>query len=285
MNNTLDGKYQDLLRDILANGTKKADRTGVGTISVSGRMLKHDMSEGFPILTTKKVSLKNIAVELEGFLKGITSKAWYKGKGCNIWNEWSNTDLMPKGLSDDERKAWQMECDDLGPFYGYQWRNFNSQGYDQIQVLLDTLKTNPTSRRMVVTAWNPPQLQSMALDPCHFAFQVIVRGEYLDLVWTQRSVDSFLGMSYDLSSYGILLTLLSKQFGYKPGVLTGMFGDTHIYLNHIDQVNEQLSRDPFPLPTLEVSESFKTVLDFDSQTHIKLVGYQSHSAIRAPVAI
>lgn len=285
MNNNLDGKYQDLLRDIMANGTIKADRTGVGTISVSGRMLKHDMAEGFPILTTKKVSLKNIAVELEGFLKGITSKAWYKGKGCNIWNEWSNKDQMPAGLSDEERKAWQMECDDLGPFYGYQWRNFNSEGYDQIAVLLDTLKNNPTSRRMLVSAWNPPQLKSMALDPCHFAFQVIVRGEYLDLIWYQRSCDTALGLPYDLSSYGILLTLLSKQFGYKPGVLTGMLGDTHIYLNHIDLLHPLLERTPYELPTLKVSDSFKSVLDFDALEHISLEGYVSHPAIKLTIAV
>lgn len=283
--NTLDGAYQALLADVLENGTKKADRTGVGTISVSGRMLKHDMSEGFPILTTKRVPIKTVSIELEGFLRGITSKAWYQGKGCHIWDEWSNKDAMPQGLSDEDRKKWQLECDDLGPLYGYQWRNFNSQGCDQIQTLLDTLGKNPTSRRMVVSAWNPLQLKSMALDPCHFAFQVIVRGEYLDLVWFQRSCDCGLGIPFDLSSYGVLLSLLSKQFGYKPGVLTGMLGDTHIYLNHVDQVKEQLSRSPYDLPTLSISDDFKTVLDFDALNHIKLENYQSHPAIKMPIAV
>lgn len=283
--NTLDGKYQDLLRDIMENGTKKADRTGVGTISVSGRMLKHDMSEGFPILTTKSVPLRVVMVELEGFLRGITSKAWYTGKNCHIWDEWSNKDAMPKGLSAEEQKKWQLECDDLGPLYGYQWRNFNSQGCDQIAMLLDTLEKNPTSRRMVVSAWNPLQLKSMALDPCHFAFQVIVRGEYLDLVFSMRSVDVFLGMPFDIASYGVILTLLSKQFGYKPGMLTGMFGDTHIYLNHLEQVKTQLERKHFDLPTAVVSDSFKTILDFDSSSHLKLENYQHHPAIKASVAI
>ncbi len=278
--NLLDTQYINLLRDILKNGTDKTDRTGVGTRSVSGRMIQHDMSEGFPALTTKKLYFKTMATELEGFLKGITDKRWYQKRGCGIWNEWSNKKTRPENINQED---WY----DLGPIYGAQWRDFNGSGYDQIGYILNSLKNNPSDRRMIVSAWNPLQLDEMALPPCHFSFQVIIRGEYLDLLWNQRSVDCFLGLPFNIASYGLLLSLLAYQFSYKPGILTGFLGDTHIYNNHIDQVNEQISRldNAYDLPQLKINNSFNSVLELDVSKDIELINYQYHSPIKAPIAV
>ncbi len=280
----IDQRYKDLLSNILKNGTQKGDRTGTGTKSITGAMVQHNMADGFPILTTKRIAFKTMSVELEGFLKGITDKRWYKDRGCNIWNSWSRPDIIPEGISDEERKKIQLESNDLGPIYGAQWRNFNGAGYDQLGVVLNSLENKPNDRRMVVSAWNPLQLHQMALPPCHLLFQVVVRGEFLDLVWYQRSVDIFLGLPFNIASYGLILSLLTKQFNYKPGILTGFLGDTHIYNNHIKQVEELLSRELYPLPTLNISADFKDIREFD-HSMVSLDGYKYHPTIKAPVAI
>lgn len=282
--NNLDIQYLNNLKNILNNGTEKKDRTGVGTYSISGTMIRHDMSEGFPALTTKKLFFKTMSVELEGFLKGITDKQWYKDRKCNIWNQWCRPSKIPNNLSDDERKKFQLEENDLGFIYGYQWRNFNSENHDQIKILLKMLENNPSSRRMIVSSWNPLQLEEMALPACHTMFQVIVRNEYLDLLWNQRSADYFLGVPFNIASYGLLLSLLAKQFGYKPGILTGFFGDSHIYKNHKEQVLTQISREPYELPTLDISDQFNDVLTFESSM-ASLVNYNHHKVIKADIAV
>lgn len=536
--NTLDKQYIDLLNDILKNGTRKSDRTGVGTTSVSGRIFQHDMSEGFPVLTTKRVYFKTMSVELEGFLKGITDKQWFKDRKCNIWNDWSNPKTRPEGVS-------QEDWNDLGPLgYSFQLRNFNGQykpvpqiitnlnkvievqesdneyvgkiidgkygkftvisydgknkhgnpkftvkfhktgyiksnietnqintgnikdlyfpnvagvaclgdynkellgeeitnkllqtwnamiqrcynknhkayknygakgvyvhsswlifenylndiqeldnwnnklnnwneyqldkdlnggfeyskekciwitrkennnltaqnyyfnatdpdgllyeneiglsrfcklhnldeksvhasitnntkthngwkfyrkeqyknykeGFDQLSFVLDQIENNPTSRRIISSAWNPLQLDQQALPPCHYSWQVIVRGDYLDMLWNQRSVDCAVGLPFDIASYGLLLSLLAYQFGYKPGVLTGFLGDTHIYNNHHEQVAEQIARlkDAYELPQLKINDSFKDVREFNHSTDVELINYKYHPPIKAPIAV
>lgn len=278
--NSLDKQYINLLQDILKNGTNKGDRTGVGTRSVSGRMIQHNMPEGFPALTTKKLFFKIMSIELEGFIKGITDKRWYQERGCHIWDEWSNKKTRPEGVSQEE---WY----DLGPIYGSQWRNFNNNEYDQLGYILNALKNNPSDRRMIVSAWNPLVLDQQALPPCHYSWQVIVRGEYLDLLWNQRSVDVFLGLPFNIASYGLLLSLLAHQFNYKPGVLTGFLGDTHIYNNHTDQVNEQISRldKAYDLPQLKINNSFNNILALNVSNDVELINYKHHPVIKAPIAI
>lgn len=185
-------QYHNLLKDVLQNGTWKnqraVDKDGnqLRTLSVSGAMLRFDMRDGFPALTTKRVAFKVAAVELEGFVKGITSKSWYTDRKCNIWNEWCNPKKIPSGLNKEERIEFQKNEDDLGPFYGYQWTNFNGSGINQLKNAVDTLKKNPTDRRMIISAWNPQQLDECALPPCHYSYQLISDGEHLDLIWTQR---------------------------------------------------------------------------------------------------
>lgn len=285
--NTLDTQYVGLLTNILKNGTDKSDRTGTGTRSISGAMIRHDMAEGFPALTTKYLYFKTMATELEGFIKGVTDKRWYNERKCHIWDEWCNPKKIPSGLNDDDRKVAQFKENDLGPIYGYQWRNFNGDNFDQLQTVLNSLENKPTDRRMVVSAWNPLQLDEQALPPCHILWQVIVRGEALDLIWYQRSVDTFLGLPFNIASYGLLLSLLARQFGYKRGILTGFLGDTHIYNNHREQVEEQISRltDAYELPSLTINESFNDIREFDSSRDIELVNYKYHPVIKAPIAI
>jgi len=285
--NTLDNKYLDVASNILRTGTIKGNRTGTDTASISGAMIQHDMSEGFPLLTTKKVYYKAMSVELEGFLKGITDKEWYKSKNCNIWNEWCNPEKIPNGLSDNERKEYQLQENDLGPIYGSQWRNFNGQNYDQLERVLDSLKTKPADRRMLVSAWNPLDLHRQALPPCHVLWQVLIRGDYLDLLWFQRSADWFLGVPFNVSSYGLLLSLLAHQFGYKPGILTGFFGDAHIYENHVAQIETMISRliGRKELPTLVIKETFKDVKSFDALNDIKIINYEHCGVLRGEVAV
>jgi len=285
--NTLDKNYLNIAENILKNGVEKENRTGVNTISISGAMLQHDMSEGFPLLTTKKVFYKAMSVELEGFLKGITDKEWYKANKCNIWNEWCNPSKIPEGLSDEERKEFQFNESDLGPIYGSQWRDFNGGGYDQLQQVIRSLENKPGDRRMLVSAWNPLQLHLQALPPCHVLWQVAVRGEYLDLLWYQRSVDVFLGLPFNIASYGLLLSLLAHQFKYKPGILTGFLGDTHIYKNHIEQIKIMSNRlsDAKELPKLIIHEDFKDITKFDSFEDFKIVNYEHLGVLKGEVAI
>lgn len=283
--NTFDRQYLKLANEILKFGTTKENRTGINTLSFTGSMLRHDMREGFPALTTKKVAFKTAAVELEGFMKGITDKQWYKDRKCNIWNEWCNPlKIAGRYTNDEERKQLQLIENDLGPIYGAQGRSFGGQGYDQLTRVIETLKNNPSDRRMLVSYWNPYDLEKQALPPCHFAWQVVVRGRFLDLVWYQRSADVFIGVPFDAVHYGLLLSLLARQFAYIPGMLTGFFADTHIYENHIAQIKLQMTRVPKHLPRLNIKPTFKDIRAFE-HSDIELCDYNPHPAIKAEVAI
>lgn len=279
-------QYLDLLKTILDNGTLKHNRTGIDTISYPCQFIRYDMRAGFPLLTTKKMGLKNICAELEMFIQGIASKKFLHDRGCHIWDSWANPAKVPYG-HDEETKKRMFEEDDLGECYGYTWNNWNNTGFNQLKHVIETLKTDPTNRRMIVTAWNPERLNHMALPPCHFCFQLISDGEYVDLLWSQRSADTLLGVPYDLASYAMLLTLICHQVKMTPRFLAASFGDAHIYVNHIDQVKEQLLREPYPLPTVKILNADDpdwTIWDW-KYTDFELLNYQCHPAIKAPIAI
>jgi thymidylate synthase len=260
-------------------------------------MLEYDMEYGFPLLTTKKMAWKAIRVELEGFIKGITDKRWFQSRGCKIWNEWCTPSKI-QYKQDKETLENMANEPDLGPIYGYQWRNFNGNysgpvnnplcvddkdGIDQLAWAVSQIKHNPQSRRIIVNAWNPAQLQLMALVPCHYSFQLLCNDGVLDLLWNQRSCDLFLGIPFNIASYGLLLELIAKECNLKPGKLIGFLGDVHIYSNHLDQVNEQLNRTPYTPPTLELS-GYDSIFDWDwNKANIK--GYNSHAPIKAQVAV
>lgn len=278
--------YQNYLQYILDNGVWTKNRTGVDTLACSGYMLVHDMKNGFPLLTTKKMGIKNIASELEMFIKGITSKKWLQDRNNHIWDEWCNPQKVPYS-NDEETKAKMAAEDDLGPIYGSQWISFNgdSEKGNQLKLLIETIKKDPTSRRLLVSAWNPLQLDQMALPPCHVGFEIICYPETntMDIIWVQRSVDSFLGLPYDLASYALLLTLLCKETGFIPGKVIGMLGNCHIYENCMDQVKEQLSRVPHKLPTIEI-DSWKSIWDWQ-YTDVRLINYTSEGRLTAAVAV
>lgn len=279
-------QYLDLLKTILDNGTLKHNRTGVDTISYPCQFIRHDMRTGFPLLTTKKVGLKTVCGELEMFIKGEHSKKFLHERNVKIWNEWCNPQKVPYG-HDEETQEKMREEDDLGEIYGVNWNNWNNTELNQLRNAIETLKTNPTDRRMIVSAWNPERLDHMALPPCHFCFQLISDGEYVDLLWNQRSLDTFLGGGFDLASYGMLLTLICHQVKMTPRFLAASFGDAHIYVNHIDQVKEQLLREPYPLPTVKILNADDpdwTIWDW-KYTDFELLNYQCHPAIKAPIAI
>jgi thymidylate synthase len=284
----LDKTFQENLELILTKGYKKEDRTGTGTISFPGVMIRHDMSDGYPLLTLRTVPFKSAAIELEGFIKGITSKQWYKERGCNYWNQWCNPQVVPYGTDDDAKKKME-ECDDLGEIYGKQWRDFHDVTYpwggehkDQLKDVVDTLKSNPNSRRMLCSAWNPLALEHMALPPCHFAWQVNVTDGKLNLFYYMRSVDFVLGN--DLNTYGLLLHLLAKESNLKEGMLVGFFADAHIYLNHIDGIKELLSRDATSsLPTIK-TDNFKSIYDWQYSDTI-LLDYEPLPSVKFKVAV
>jgi len=364
--NSLDKQYTDLLQDILDNGVTKQDRTGTGTISVFGRQIRHNMKDGFPLLTTKKMPFKTIVTELLWFLRGDTNIKFLVDNNCHIWDGdcWenyrkqivaNNLHLLPAiGLpktkeefierikTDDEfAKKWG----DLGPIYGKQWRNWRGIDYsemrmstykiDQIQNLINDLKTNPDSRRLMVNAWNVGELDQMVLPPCHYGFQVYTRelslrernnflgdkkyamldGDYIwptmiedkekyekilneaniptraiSLMWNQRSVDTFLGLPFNIASYGLLLEMLAKEVNMVPEELIGNLGDVHLYSNHIEQAKEQIGREPFTLPKLMICDDMRRIdgfkVPFDELDHslLKLIDYQSHPAIKAPLS-
>ena len=272
-------QYHDLLNHILENGTDKGDRTGTGTRSVFGHQLRFDLSEGFPMVTTKKLHLKSIIYELLWFLKGDTNVKYLQENGVRIWNEWAD------------------ENGDLGPVYGHQWRNWNSEDIDQIKDIVETLKKNPNSRRMLVSAWNPSVLPDTsksfsenvangkaALPPCHAFFQFYVADGKLSLQLYQRSADVFLGVPFNIASYALLTLMMAQVCGYEPGDFIHTFGDVHIYQNHMDQVKLQLSRDPRPLPQMKLNKKVTDIFGFNYEDFI-LENYDPHPGIKAPVAV
>ena len=333
--NNLDKAYQQLLSDIIEFGAEKEDRTGTGTISVFGKQIRHKMSEGFPLLTTKKMHWKSIVTELIWFLRGDTNIKYLVDNGCNIWNgdayktyervwNWDLDEPLPinefiERIKTDNNFATMWG--NLGPIYGKQWRswktnktvvvghngNHNEFGnvvIDQIQTLINELKTNPDSRRLMVNAWNVGELDQMILPPCHYGFQLYTRkttrdekivnpGKYraISLMWNQRSVDTFLGLPFNIASYGLLLEIIAKEVDMIPDELIGNLGDTHLYKNHIEQAKEQISREPFELPNLKMNPIFLANLEhkgFDEaingQVNFELDGYQSHPTIKAPLS-
>jgi thymidylate synthase len=287
--------YLDIVRHILDHGEVKENRTGVDAITVAGAMFEHDMRNGFPLLTTKKMPFKMIRTELEFFIKGLSDKQWLQERGNTIWDEWANPTKAPYG-HDEAAKQRMKEERDLGPVYGFQWRHFNAtyqnfdtdytnQGVDQLKKLVDTLKSNPSDRRMIVSAWNPSMLSHMALPPCHYAFQVTVINGKLNLLWNQRSVDTVLGLPFNIASYALLLHLLAKESGLQEGRLIGFLADTHIYVNHVEGAKEQLSRDPtkYPLPKI-VTDPWTSIFNWTADD-TKLEGYESYPKIEFPIAV
>ena len=347
--NTIDYRYQSLLQDILDNGVTKTDRTGTGTKSVFGRQIRHKMSDGFPLLTTKKMAWKSIVTELLWFLRGDTNIKYLVENGCHIWDGdafknfmnksegdpdliWNQEQFINKIKTDNEfAKTWG----ELGPIYGKQWRDWEpSETYsygciDQIANLISELKTNPDSRRLMVNAWNVGELDQMVLPPCHYGFQVYTRElssqerkdlydktEYskdifptdengwnklfndyniptrvISLMWNQRSVDTFLGLPFNIASYGLLLEIIAKEVNMVPDELIGNLGDVHLYSNHVEQAKEQISREPFELPKLKMNPIFLANLEhkgldeaINGQVNFELENYQSHPSIKAPLS-
>jgi len=271
----IDEEYRGLLAGVFHAGKPKEDRTGTGTKSVFGRTIRHDMQAGFPLLTTKKIYFKHAVTELLWILQGRTDLQYLHNNNLNYWD----ADYDRSNRTDGT----------LGPVYGAQWRNFN--GVDQLYSLLKEINTNPSSRRLIVNSWNASDLSDMALPPCHYAFQVYINDGKLDLMWQQRSVDIFLGLPYDIAMYGLLLLMLAKGFGYKPGTLIGQLGDCHLYNNHLDQASLQLSRDFKTLPTVDIDFGLKIIegarnfVFIPTHKMIKLNNYESHEAIKAPLSV
>ena len=261
--------YLDLLQHILDNGTDKTDRTGTGTRSVFGYQLRYDLSKGFPLVTTKKVHLKSIIYELLWFLKGDTNVKYLNDHEVTIWNEWKDKN------------------GDLGPVYGAQWRSWrgaDGKVIDQISELIDQIKKNPDSRRLIVSAWNVAEIPNMALAPCHAMFQFYVADGKLSLQLYQRSADVFLGVPFNIASYALLQMMVAQVCGLELGDFVHTFGDVHIYNNHFDQVKKQLSREPRPLPTMKLNPEIKNIFDFDFED-FTLENYDPHPGIKAPVAV
>ena len=261
--------YLDLLRDVKENGAEKSDRTGIGTWSVFGRQIRFDLSKGFPLLTTKKVHLRSIIVELLWFLRGDTNTKFLHEHGVTIWDEWQN------------------ENGDLGPVYGAQWRSWAAPGgerIDQISELLKSLKNNPDSRRHLVCAWNVGEISQMALPPCHCLFQFYVARNKLSCQLYQRSADIFLGVPFNIASYALLTLMLCQTLGYEPGEYVHTFGDLHLYKNHIEQANLQLSRTPKSLPQMKLNPNAQNLFEFKLEDFI-LEAYDPWPAIKAPVAV
>jgi thymidylate synthase len=261
--------YHDLLSRILADGVRKADRTGTGTLSLIGHQMRFDLAEGFPLVTTKKLHLKSIIHELLWFLAGDTNVAYLQAHGVTIWDEWAD------------------EEGELGPVYGKQWRSWEKPGggtVDQIRWVLEEIRRNPDSRRLVVSAWNPADLDRMALAPCHCLFQFYVAEGRLSCQLYQRSADVFLGVPFNIASYALLTHMVAHVAGLEPGDFVHSFGDVHLYANHIEQAKLQLSRDPRPLPRLKLNPAVRSLFDFAFED-IAVEGYDPHPAIRAPVAV
>ena len=327
--NTLDKQYQDLLQDILENGVEKGDRTGTGTISTFGKQIRHNLNDGFPLLTTKKMAIKSIMTELKWFLKGDTNIKYLVDNGCNIWNGdaykkyaeqfvpgWHGPRYTQEQFIEliKTNEAFARDWGELGPIYGKQWTDWN--GIDQILNLLNSIKKNPNSRRLMVSAWNVGELHEMTLPPCHYGFQCYVsdlspleiidqakkdglwkdtipegmtlgelqkdfKTKKLSLMWNQRSVDTFLGLPFNIASYAMLLHLIAKEVDMIPGEIIGNLGDTHLYKNHIEQAEEQISREPKPhLPKLKLNNVDILNGEFDYE----ILHYHSHPTIKAPLS-
>jgi len=261
-------QYLDLLADILANGARREDRTGTGTLGVFGRQIRFDLADGFPMLTTKKLHLKSIVLELLWFLRGDTNVRWLQERGVRIWDEWA----APDG--------------ELGPVYGKQWRSWaapDGRVIDQISNVAAAIKNNPASRRHIVSAWNPADVDDMALPPCHCLFQFFVAGGKLSCQLYQRSADIFLGVPFNIASYALLTLMMAKVTGLEPGEFVHTFGDAHLYLNHIDQAKEQLAREPYPFPVMHIAGK-DDLFSFDYED-FRLEAYQAHPHIKAQVAV
>ena len=262
-------QYHELLRHVLENGVKKEDRTGTGTISVFGYQMRFNLAEGFPALTTKKLHLRSIIHELLWFLKGDTNIKYLHDNKVSIWDEWADADS------------------NLGPVYGYQWRSWPAADgtfIDQVSQVIDTIKNNPDSRRIIISAWNVGMIKDMALPPCHLLFQFYVANGKLSCQLYQRSADIFLGVPFNIASYALLTMMIAQVTGLEPGDFVHTFGDAHIYLNHMDQVNLQLSREFRPLPVMKINPDVKDIFSFNYED-FELTGYDPHPAIKAPVAV
>jgi len=261
-------EYLDLMRHVKQHGARKSDRTGTGTLSVFGYQMRFDISQKFPAVTTKKLHFKSIIHELLWFLQGSTNTKYLKDHGVTIWDEWAD------------------EKGELGPVYGSQWRAWKAEGrtIDQISQVIDQIKTNPDSRRLIVSAWNVGEIEKMALAPCHAFFQFYVADGKLSCQMYQRSADIFLGVPFNIASYSLLTMMIAQVTKLTPGEFIISFGDAHIYLNHIEQVETQLKRQPLPLPEMKINPKIKSIFDFKYED-FELAGYQSHPAISAPIAV
>ena len=262
-------QYLDLMRRVRQTGVKKTDRTGTGTLSVFGHQMRFDLADGFPLVTTKKAHVRSIVHELIWFLAGDTNTGYLNANGVRIWDEWAD------------------EHGELGPVYGKQWRSWPSpdgRAIDQITEVVETLKTDPDSRRMIVSAWNPADIPDMALAPCHCLFQFYVGDGRLSCQLYQRSADVFLGVPFNIASYALLTMMMAQVTGLKPGEFVHTFGDAHLYLNHLEQADEQLKRQPRPLPSMEINPDVTSIFDFRYED-FRLEGYDPHPHIAAPVAV
>ena len=262
-------QYHDLLRHILAKGATKTDRTGTGTLSVFGYQMRFDLQKGFPLVTTKKLHLRSIIYELLWFLKGDTNIQYLKDNGVSIWDEWADAE------------------GNLGPVYGYQWRSWpgrHGARIDQITHVMNSIRSKPDSRRHIVTAWNPADVDDMALPPCHALFQFYVADGKLSCQLYQRSCDVFLGLPFNIASYALLTHMVAQQCDLEPGEFVWTGGDTHIYSNHLDQVNLQLTREPYPLPTLKIKRKPSSIFDYEF-ADFEILNYQAHPSIKAPIAV
>ena len=322
-------QYLDILENVLTNGKMSDNRTGQPALRIpSGAVFEHDMSNGFPLITTKKMPLKTIATELEFFLRGITDKKWLQDRKCHIWDEWANPDswkplydttikilennAMTFGINLTDKVRTKLQetltesTRDLGPIYGFQWRHFGGgykfnpaeidrnptdnynaaqPGVDQVANAIYEIKNNPTNRRIIVNAWNPVDMPQMALPPCHIMHQVLVQDGKLNLIWTQRSCDMFLGIPFNIASYALLLMLYAKEAGLQPGILKGELHDVHIYKNHIEQSKTQLQREPYPLPTAEIpDETWNGMLNWHADGGFILKDYICHEKLRGDVS-
>ncbi len=286
-------EYLRIVKEVLEKGDLKSNRTGVDTYSVSGAMFEHDMAEGFPLLTTKEMPFRLIASELYFFIHGITDKTWLQERNNHIWDEWCSPKIVPYG-HDEETKKKMFNERDLGPIYGFQWRhfgadyincdtNYNGQGVDQLGNLIDKLKSDPESRRLIVNSWNSSDLNKMALPPCHDSFQVLAnpKTKKLDLIWRQRSTDTMVGLPFNIASYALLQHLLAQEIGYVPGKLIGHLGDVHIYLPHFENAKIQLERVPYTLPEIQ-TENFSGIFNWD-YTDTKIKNYKRHSKLEYEV--